>query len=335
MPPPFAAQVNVVRGEIILCICKHHSAMDASATARVIRRWAELCRAISMNQTAAPLEKGCLDRSPVVNGGQKDESIRHPSYWMGDAAAEEDKERSLPPVPERPKMIGRYFRINKEEIARLKNEIITFLGSNESSGAWVSTNDTLCAVLWQAIVRARLGFRSEAGDGCSRLGVPVNVRRRMVPPLPLGYIGNAVVDATAQQPMAELAIWSIPQLAHTAYSIRQAIASVNDRYVRALISAIDDLEDVSSVKANHRNYLGNDLVITSWLELGLCELDWGGKVGMIAERTPKYDGFDGLCIILPRRRDGSVKVMVGLEVGCTERLECDKAFRRYADVVIA
>ena len=332
--PLFAAQVNIVQGKIIVCICMHHALMDATAAASVIGRWAQWCRAISMNSIAAPLEKGCLDRSLLVNGGQKNEEISLPSYIMGDAAAEEH-ERILPSVSERPKIIGKCFRINRHEISRLKDEIINFLRNNGSSGTWVSTNDTLCAVLWQAIVRARIDSRPRSEERCSRLKIPVNVRRKMVPPLPEGYIGNAVVDAKTDKSMAELAVWSISQLAHTAFAIRQAIASVNDKYVRALISAIDELDDISNVRANHERYLNDDVVITSWLHLGLCDMDWGGMLGMIEDSTPRWDGIDGICCILPRRRDGSVKLMIGLELGCMEKLESDKEFQRYADVVSA
>lgn len=50
---------------------------------------------------------------------------------------------------------------------------------------------------------------------------------------------------------------------------------------------------------------------------------------MDAVRLPKA-GFDGLAIVLPRRRDGDVEVLVGLKVEDMKRLEGDEFWRRFA-----
>lgn len=226
------------------------------------------------------------------------------------------------------KMRGCCFRVEEEEIAKLKDEIVTLLGG-QLEGIWISANDILCAVLWHAVVRARLGSRSAAEGECSILAVPVNVRRRMNPPLPPDYIGNAVIEAMTERPMTELSAWSTSQLAETALAIRQAVSSVDDANIRALIELVDHVDDVHRIRRRGESSLGNDLTITSWLDMGLCDMDWGGVLGMIEDRTPTFDGFDGLCVVLPRRRDGSVKVMVGLEIAGMGRLLEDEGFRRY------
>ena len=53
---------------------------------------------------------------------------------------------------------------------------------------------------------------------------------------------------------------------------------------------------------------------------------------MIEERARAMDGFDGLVIMLPRRRDGSVKLMVGLEEGAMEALIGDNEARGFLSV---
>lgn len=322
--PVFAAQANKMKVGIVLCICVHHSVMDGMGMAAVIRRWAEWCRAISTHTDLASLEKACLSRSPVISGGRRNRRVDiSSSYASGDIAAEERRQRKSTQVSERPEMIGKCFMTNKVDIAMLKDAIMAFLGGDDPHGAWVSTNDVLCAVLWHAIVRARSGEGPVVECKRSKLGVPVNVRSKMVPPLPQDFIGNATVDVTVDRPMTELLIWSTPKLARTALSIRQAILSVDDAYIRALIDTIDGLEDIRRSKGGCESFLGDDVTITSWLDMGICNLDWGEMLGMIEERTQGFDGFDGLCIILPRRRDGSVKIMVGLEASCMKRLEKD------------
>lgn len=121
----------------------------------------------------------------------------------------------------------------------------------------------------------------------------------------------------------------MPQMARTALSIRQAISTICDADIRGLIDIVDGLDDVRKFKNDCNNSLGDDLTITSWVDMGICSLDWGGSLGFAQERTARFDGYDGFCIVLPRRRDGSVKIMVGLEAGCMERLETDETLGRY------
>ena len=323
--PVLAAQANKVKVGIVLCICVHHSAMDGMGMAAVIRRWAEWCRAISTHQDLDPLKKACLDRSPVVSGGRKNKKVDiSSSYASDDVGAEEHRQIKSTQVFEGARMIGRCFMAKKADLAMQKHEIKVFLDGQGSHGGWVSTNDVLCAVLWHAIVRARSGEELVVDGKRSKLGVPVNFRSKMVPPLPQDFIGNAVVDVTVDRPMVELLVWSTPALARTALSIRQAVMSVDDAYIRALIDTIDGLEDIRKFNGGIKSSLGDDVTVTTWLDMGICNLNWGDNLGMIEERTQGFDGFDGLCIVLPRRRDGSVKIMIGLEASCMERLGKDR-----------
>ena len=79
--------------------------------------------------------------------------------------------------------------------------------------------------------------------------------------------------------------------------------SVDDAYIRGLIDTIDGLEDIRKFNEGINSFLGDDVTVTSWLDMNLCNLDWGDNPGMIEERTQGLHGSDGLCIILPRRRD--------------------------------
>ncbi|KAL9619359.1 MAG: hypothetical protein Q9160_006039 [Pyrenula sp. 1 TL-2023] len=331
LAPILFAQANKVKGGIILCICVHHSVMDGTAMAAIVGRWAKWCHAISENMTMTPFDNAYLDRSPVIRSGRGTEgTLHHPTYHISNV--DEDKQGNEQPVPEMPKMRGSCFRMKEEEIARLRDEIITLL-NGQRKGMWVSTNDVLCTVLWHAIVRARLGNRPSAEGKCSTLAVPVNLRRRIVPPLPPQFIGNAVLDATIIRPMTELSAWSTHQLADTAMEIRQAVASVDDANIGAFFELVDHVDDVRRIRNRCKSFLGDDLTITSLVDTGLCHMDWGGLLGMIEDRAPIFDGVDGFCIVLPRRRDGSVKVTVGLEVAAMDRLLEHRDFGRYMEKV--
>lgn len=77
-------------------------------------------------------------------------------------------------------------------------------------------------------------------------------------------------------------------------------------------------------------FLGHDLAITAWTDLPLYEADFGNGLGKPEwVRVPKAS-FDGLCIILPKRGDGGIEVLVGLRSDDMARLKGDEAWREYA-----
>ena len=100
-----------------------------------------------------------------------------------------------------------------------------------------------------------------------------------------------------------------------------------------------------------RSFLGPDLAITSWADLGLQELDWGAAVGggggSRAESVKVLKAqFGGLCIVLPRLMGGGdgddddddddergLDVLVVLREEHLERLKGDEVFWGFCAVV--
>ena len=126
----------------------------------------------------------------------------------------------------------------------------------------------------------------------------------------------------------------INELAETAKEIRAAVNEVDDTYIRALVAKCGEVEDVGRcVKPSFSGLGGRDFAVTSWMGMGVYEYDWGKGLGMAeAVRLPKA-AFDGLAIILPRRRDGGVEVFVGAKVEDMERLRADERWMGVARVV--
>ena len=169
--PVFLAQINKVKDGIVLCICKHHSGMDATGTATVIARWAERCHAISSNGTVTPLEAASLDRGPIINGGCRT-AVVNPFFHSFDSNPSHQSQSDQ--IKQRiagVEMVGRCFKVDMKAITRLKTTVMGFLNSRPGNSAWVSTNDILCSVLWHAIVRARTGEDSIAEGKQSKLCV--------------------------------------------------------------------------------------------------------------------------------------------------------------------
>ena len=342
--PVMAVQANIIEGGCLLCVCVHHSVMDASGLGVVLRHWARHCRALQnlsrQDYGLSDWSDQSLDRSPLLNGGLETHNEKFPGYQVTKKAQQSIESYKQPAAtPSVPQMTADIFELDMNAIVSLKHDIIEHLDESGQGQVWVSTNDVLCTVVWRAITRARA--LSESGSQIETessaqvgLGMAVNGRARLTPPLPATYVGNVILYSMANCELSLSRFPSLSSLAKTALAVRESINAIDDTYIRSLIHFIDDLPDVTAVKPAFRSSLAKDLAITSWADLGLYDLDWGAAIGggkIEYLRVPKA-AFDGLCIILPRMQNGAMEVVVGLKQKDMDVLKDDEAFLQYASL---
>ncbi|KAK9275145.1 hypothetical protein L1049_022404 [Liquidambar formosana] len=166
------------------------------------------------------------------------------------------------------------------------------------------------------------------------LGVCVNSRSRVQPPLPQQYFGDACLDVIATSFSGELIL---KPLGYASSRIRDAIEKVTDEYLRSSIDYLKYQPDLTRFQDLHAldrestqgPFYGNpNLTVTSWLTLPIYSLDfgWGKEMYM----GPGILGFDGETVILPiPDGDGSIVVALCLQV---EHLEDFKKFF-YEDII--
>lgn len=341
-PPVMAAQVNIVQGGVLLAIGIHHSAMDAAGYSTVLQTWASHTRTYFLSNAASgdevakssSLSSDSLDRNPLMKASTKaavDPRVKikdHPQYKLEltPPAKESEHPPAAPPEFKIPPMDPTVFYFAASKLAALKQ-------SASPIPSFISTNDALCALLWSSITRARtLPESSTEGQGSpsSRLGFAVDGRRRLAPPLPPSYVGNVNIYASTRLPISTLS--KKANLNSIASSIRTAVTEIDNDRIQDIISLITSLPNVTDLKQGFNSFLGPDLAISSWRDMGLIGLDWGTGIGKIeAVRIPKV-GFDGLCVVLPALTDGGLEVLVGLEDGAMERLKADETFMAVAEV---
>lgn len=339
-----AAQMNIIEGGCLLCVCVHHSVMDGNGLAAVLRCWAHHCRGLqNLFEPTSELpgwSDQSLDRSQLLNGGLETHIKNFPGYEITPPAQQSiASDGKQPVVPSIPPMTAAIFELDMNAIVSLKHEILEHLDGLGQEKVWVSTNDVLCTVLWRAITRARAlsdaGQQSEDESTAQvGLGMAVNGRARFNPPLPATYVGNFNVYSmvTCELPLSRFP--SLSSLGKTALAIRGSINAIDDTYIRSLIHLVDSLPDATAVQPAFKSFLGKDLAITSWADLGLYDLDWGAAIGggkIDFVRIPKV-GFDGLCIVLPPMENGAVEVIVGLKQQDMDVLKDDEAFLQYASL---
>lgn len=194
---------------------------------------------------------------------------------------------------------------------------------------WISTSDALRALPTHSIMNAR-----EERTPLT-LGLAMDFRAYLDPPLPSDYIGNAVhvlnihIHTTAPPPLTrEINNDLVSTIVKTTHQIRGTIQAINGEYIRRIIGALVFHTRVSAANG------GRFLTITSWARQPVYELDWGQKVGTRIERVRVLRSqYLSLLLIAPilkgmgvggvgdEEEEGGVEVIFGLEAGEMEKLK--------------
>ncbi|GLJ12706.1 hypothetical protein SUGI_0196300 [Cryptomeria japonica] len=121
--------------------------------------------------------------------------------------------------------------------------------------------------MWKSITKAR----GLDGDVQTKACVSEDERKRLNPPLPKQFFGNAVYDSSAQTSASE--IINSP-LEFTADLIHNSIAKVDDNFIR---SAIDFFELRKKRLGPERDNDGIDVMPVSWMNFPIQNFHfWNG-----------------------------------------------------------
>lgn len=327
-PPVMAVQASFINGGLLLTTSIHHSATDATGFATILKTWANHskrgCEAGGIMSLTTP-NWSAMDRSMLMKG-HADANIRDfPVYRVRDGLGT----GMLPACP--PKELS-IFYFSPSRLAQLK----LAASSDKPTDPWISTNDALCALLWRHLSRARgVGSSDSEGQGTrpAQFMVVVQGRKRLAPPLSEEMLGNAVTLALATLDINTIT-WPSSPLYHAANTLRKAINKIDSAYLGGLIGMIDSMSDLGNLEVAVFDHPQRDLLVSSWADLGLLQVDWGQGVGrpeyMRIVQQPSTGGI-GSVGILPRLPDGGLEVMIGIEAEAMKRLRADEEFLRYAE----
>ncbi|KAI9792577.1 MAG: hypothetical protein M1816_002097 [Peltula sp. TS41687] len=355
--PVIAAQVNFIRDGVILCLCPHHSVLDAVAFGTLWRLWAQNTREITeLHHRPGRLvpDPVWVDKTPLSIGS----AAEMPEEVLAQVMDGHTPSQDAYPPEEPAKSV--LFLFSADQLAELKRdvrrthffeakseeqrveegrppeEVITEdpIGFPPASDI-ITTNDALCALLWCCIndVRHERHLTEKWHDVYppSTLGIAVDIRSRMRPhALPKEYLGNAAVYMKTyytqeSEPMMEA-------IAQAAWEIRRTLGRVDDWFVRDVIAHIEDRRSVVDLPdAFFPCRPQMDLAISSWAKLPLYELDWGSAIAdwPTYVRLPRGD-LDHFCIILPKRPDGSLEVLLSIDQADMDKLRGHETFSCYA-----
>ncbi|KAL6890173.1 hypothetical protein ACP4OV_008936 [Aristida adscensionis] len=282
--PLMTAQVTRFKcGGFALGLAMNHCMADGIAAMEFVNSWAKMAR--GAGELAVP---PFLDRTvlrprdpPPVRTSPRPEPGEVPDAVSDTAALYAGEE-----------LLYRSFCFYPDRLERVR--ALALAGGDLGR---CTTFEALSGVVWRAHARAlRL-----APERRTRLRLAVDGRRRLAPPLPRGYFGNAIVPAAAVAAAGELL--SAP-VSRAAALVREAVRMVTGEYVR---SVVDYLEATTRAAPPPPS----TLFITTWsrLEFDGADFGWGEPVAFGPVTPPEKNVVLFLAHGEERK---SINVMIGL-----------------------
>lgn len=348
-------QINLIRGGFSLSLCTSHSFVDAASNVTILEIWARHSR-----------ELQTLPGSPVSNSNQLPFKEMHSSIRKKTSEADYQRLKHRPelwhflglhatdnldPVsttsagnafryipaamspPGDPSTATGIFSITPDAMRTLKRE------ATPDAPGWISSGDALVALLWRSIMQARFPPSSiDAGLSAkeSIVTVAIDGRKLLSPPLPTSYIGNAVFCCMTSLSLGKL-LSPGTSLAETALRLRRNIeAAKNPQFITDAVSLASSIPTVESLKIAFSDFLGMDLITTSWVDLPFYNIDFGPIFGQTGKaeffRIPRGQ-FGGICSLQPRQTNEVIDIIIFLEVEQMGRLKDDEKFAKYVKFV--
>lgn len=318
--PVFPIQINVVPGGILLTFQAQHGAMDMTGLIQMIRLLAAACQ----GESFAPEEvrignMSRVDLIPLLSDAEYQEARR-------DTKSRSSKANSTQPASS-PSVAGQltwsYFRFEASTLAELKSE------ANQSvlSGAFVSTDDVLSALVWQAITRARLEGSRFPNHMNTALSRNVDVRKALdIPPT---YPGLMVRSADHTCLVKALLVKSLGSIA---LELRSCLDPATLKQSARLAATQISRGDPSASHGASNPAL--DVRLSSWAKEQCYDLDFGfGKP--VAVRRPAFTegAREGLVYFLPKESNGDILVGICLGKQDMDRLRALDVMKSYAHYV--
>ena len=331
--PCLLLQANFIEGGLLLAFRPHHSISDFAGWTTFLRSWAKNTAAAAKGTRIPPnTYTDVLDRSPLFHTTKdiplKDcvqlTTVDDPSELV---AAQIAYINALPEVYASCDIVNAYWYFSASHLRALKS---VCQPPNPVAEPWISTNDALCRLLWRHVSLAR---QLPANNNASSIiAIPCNVRRRLTPPLPPDYVGNALLQAHFACTLSELYSSAPDSLYRTASAIRAAINRVDDRTIRGVYGAINALPKIGAAKYNVDFWPGPDFLITTLAKDDWYGLDWGRQLGKLVRKRMTFFHIPCGFIVEPRDADGGLEVFTAMESEVLERLKADQTFMQFAEL---
>lgn len=316
----FLLQATYVKGGLILDFAGKHNTMDMTGQGQIIKLLSKACRNEAF--TEDELSSGNFSRRNLVP------LIKDyvPGPELNLQRINPDSTVAAEPTPKEVSWAS--FNFSDSSLAAIKAEATKTV---TSPPGYVSTDDALTALIWQATTRARLP-RLEP-DRLTMLARAIDARRYLgVPDMYTGMLQNmAYTQKSTFRDLIDRPLGEIASQLRSAVDPRTSGLGYHSRSVITFLTTSSDKLSLSFTAAVNSS---TDVMISSWSKVKLYELDFGLGLGMPeAVRRPRFIPYESLMYLMPKRPGGELNAAISLRDEDLERLRADQEFTRYAKFV--
>jgi hypothetical protein len=330
--PVLTVQVTFINNGLLLTLNAHHSVMDGSGMAAVYATLAQHTAAASEGRLISSGEittHEVQDRSNIFRGTTRLDLSDFPTYRVTPHRWRSAMERELVEAAisgDHPKCsilkeldVAHWF-FSDESLVLIKKAALPLTADQPV----LTDNTILCALVWRHITRARQ--LSARGVETSSFICPVNFRRRLNPPLPLNYPGNAIVHAKTTSATADVESKTPGMLYTMAKQITDSVEWWTSERLWELLGVLESSPYIGRIEPAMDIFHGHDVEVTSNVSSGeFLKLKWGDELGTIrAVRYPYLTVKDGWVNFLPRGHLNGIEVVTAMDKETIKRLRMDR-----------
>lgn len=305
-------QANFIRGGLLLVISINHSVMDGHGITQVIESLSRTCRVDSLYRSAT--NTILYDRSVLSDCVGEGDITKLQAYSVVQGIPE------LHAISKN--VITTSFQLSPSALNALK------IASYPTEG-WITTHDAVNALCWRTHAKGRYKANLVTLDNTTKFAFPVEFRKRLQVPLPLNYIGNAVLMTKVELPIKILL--GPDGLKFAAASIRKGVQEIDAIYVNNFMAVIKSLENPRQLRINlmldnPRTGFGS----TSYKSFEHCTLSWDPVIGNFERLRLPYGVLgEGMSVVLPVLSDGSWEVTITVKEELIELFQNDEEWTTY------
>ncbi|KAL9672788.1 hypothetical protein QQ045_029040 [Rhodiola kirilowii] len=329
--PILTVQVTELVDGLFIGCAVNHAVIDGTSLWNFFNTFAEVCRGAKRITNLPEFSRSSALISPALlripPGGPKvtfsgDAPLRERIFSFSRESILKLKIKTNQSV-ERSNDTWKKFN-QDDKVSSFINDLLQNVKVTETikkPAAEISSFQTLCALLWRAVTRAR----KFPANKTTMFRMAVNVRRRLEPNLDTYYFGNAIQSiptyATAGEVMENGIGWCAEQLSSSA-------KGHDDGMVRKYVREWEENPRCFPLG----NFDGGMITMGSSPRFPMYDNDFGwGKP--VAVRSGRANKFDGKISAFPGREGGgSVDLEVILAPETMAGLETDSEFMQYVKV---
>lgn len=317
-------QVSFIKGGIILAILACHSVMDIVGQVQIIRLFSQACHGTPFSDET--IADCTLDREnliPLLDTNEKDEKFN-----AAPARAAPAISLPTPTVPiTLPQYEWAYFRFDASALGELKDLITTTLPEPTS---FVSTDDSICALLWQCLAHVRLARLHPATP--LHFLRQVDVRKYMG--IPDTYLGGMVTSVTTSFTLGEVASTSLGALASSLRALLDPPSLVHSVRVAATEATTQPGQRQTTGSSSKKKDRENTITMSSWSKASCNDVNFNLGLGVpMAVRRPMFTPIEGVVYLLPKGKDGETLAGLCLREGDMGGLRKNKEFCRWVEYI--